>query len=187
LPGTPVADLRWLLERLAHGETLRIHCGGGDIARADGAWSRDRFFASGLATGDLEFQDGRLVPSSFPYEGEIRGAAAPELYRTRRAFSPEVAALKGYRIPLVPGSYEVALHFAEKVHEASGKRVFDVLLEGRRVLEQHDLFARSGLAAADVERLSGVRVDDGFLEIELAARVGQPEISGIEVRTVTSR
>jgi hypothetical protein len=74
----------------------------------------------------------------------------------------------------------VRLHFAEIWFRAPGRRVFDVALEGRRVLEDLDAF-RAGFATAKVESFDGIQVRDGVLDIEFAHGADTPFISGIEV------
>ena len=134
---TPYAeDLRWLLGRLSRGEPIRINSGGLDHSPAAGGptWSRDRFFVSGsLAnTNSGVYRPGRTL-----FAEEIDGTDDDPLYQTERWFPGHPTLPDGYRIPLPPGRYQVALHFAEvnpRNQGIPGARVFDVLLEGETVL-----------------------------------------------------
>jgi serine/threonine protein kinase/Tfp pilus assembly protein PilF len=157
-------DVRWLLEKLAAGEPLRINCGGKDGTALGVAWSRDRFFMAGADTVYLEKLDPR------------RHEIDPLVDKTERYFPDSLILIPGYRIPLPRGTYRVSLRFTEGYHEAPGSRRFDVLLEGKVILE--DYSPRFGVAEVH-SRV--VRVDDGALEIDFKRRVENPKISAIEV------
>jgi len=83
------------------------------------------------------------------------------------------------------GPYRVRLHFAELGGEvnASGQRVFDVLLEGGVVgLMDFDVFSAAGGNRSAVVRDLYVLVDDGVLDIDLVPVAGLPPmIAAIEV------
>lgn len=173
LPSGYAADVRWLLDRLEDGEPIRINCGGGDHRGGDGAvWSRDRFFTP----GGNEFASG-------PTRVTAGGDENP-LFQTERWFATDPPGPKGYRIPLPPGSYRVTLHFAEiywpAAEEGSGfRRVFDVLLQGRRRLEGYSPQLR-GFATAEAHPFA-VEVTDGILDIEFRHVIENPKVSAIEV------
>jgi hypothetical protein len=59
--------------------------------------------------------------------------------------------------------------------------VFDVIVEGKPVLEGYDAVARAGFGTAESLLFEPVVVEDGRLEIELVHRVRDPMLSGIEV------
>ena len=93
--------------------------------------------------------------------------------------------MSGYAVPVpTSGVYRVSLHFAELVFASSGKRVFDVLAEGSVRVDDLDVVARSGFAAAYVERLD-VQVSDGTLNLDFRSVVEDPMISGIEVEQLS--
>jgi hypothetical protein len=101
-------------------QTIRIDCGASQsYTAADGtAWSADQFYSGG-----------QLV-----YTGYL-----PGLYGTARAayyndFS--------YAIPVSNGLYTVTLKFAEIQYSGVGQRVFNVSLNGARVLSNFDLVAQ---------------------------------------------
>jgi len=82
----------------------------------------------------------------------------------------------------------VRLYFTEPEHELPGRRVFDVLLDGRPAIENLDVFQESGgKRRALVRELTGVthsgRKADGLpgVEIALRARRGTPLLCGVEV------
>jgi len=168
-PSTPREDMKWLLEELASGRPVRIDCGGEGYRSPSGAvWGPDRFFV----LGSLYYGDGVGVTSG-PFTDPIAGTEDAPLYRTTR--SPPA-----YRIPLPRGSWRVTLHFASIQEKEQGGMVFDVLLDGKRVLEGYDP-ARAGFAAASARSFE-VGVEDGVLEIEFRSRSQQcATVSAIEI------
>lgn len=86
-----------------------------------------------------------------------------------------------YRFEVPPGRYAVELGFAEPEYDASGKRVFDVRLNGRLVIDDLDLAAQFGRYRV-VERQFDVHVEEGEgLTIELSAEQGAPLLNAIRL------
>jgi hypothetical protein len=81
-----------------------------------------------------------------------------------------------------PGRYRVRLHFAEVYYREAGKRRFDVLLEGKLVLEAFEPVA-FGFARARAEERD-VTLEDGLLEIQFVAGIDSPKVSAIEVECI---
>jgi hypothetical protein len=158
---------------------VRIHCGGGEYRSPSGVvWGRDRFFTSGHQDmEDLERSD--EVEDLLPFAGDVHGTESPPLYRTGRVFLSEDLHPAGYLLPLPPGRYRVTLHFAEVRLKAPERRAFDVLLEGKMVLENYDP-ASHGFATAEKKSFE-TEVRDGILSIEFVRRVRDPKISAIEI------
>jgi WD40 repeat protein/serine/threonine protein kinase len=167
-------DLKWLLDRMARDETIRIHSGGDDFVGADGTfWRHDCFFGGGHLFGES-------LGDTRPSTVEIQGTDDDALYQTERWFDPQAPKpRRGYQIPLPPGRYRVTLHFAEVYWRPPAGRVFDVVIEDETRLSRYDLRA-PGFAIADVKKFE-VRVDDGLLEIEFRAIEDNPKISAIEI------
>ncbi|MBN1421647.1 MAG: tetratricopeptide repeat protein, partial [Planctomycetes bacterium] len=162
------ADCLWLWERLAAGDVIRINCGGRGGKTPDGTvWGPDRFFSGG---GPWRVKLDAPDPSPGP------------LYEAYRAFGDAIAGSAGYRIPLPPGRYEVTLRFAELSQTRAGRRSFDVVIEGRRVLQAHEPFAE-GFATPHT-RTYEADTTDGDLDIEFVPRIGVPMISALEIRRV---
>lgn len=72
-----------------------------------------------------------------------------------------------YHLPLPPGPYRVELQFADTYNSAPGQRIFEVSIEGVRVLDDLDLIATAGVDTAVVRRFE-VSVDDGMLDLAFA-------------------
>jgi hypothetical protein len=169
-------DAWWVLEQFWNNGAVRINCGGGEYVAFDGTtWGRDRFFLAGC----IFFGDGKGLAQA-PFTGDIRGTSADPIYQTERWFPREIPEPSGYRIPLIPGVYLVTLHFAEIYFNFPGKRVFDVSVENRVLLDRYDPCVK-GFATAD-EMTFKVEVADGFLDIMFRPIADSPKISGIEIK-----
>jgi tetratricopeptide (TPR) repeat protein len=163
------ADLWGLWEPLAAGGRFRMDCGGGEYTGAGGeTWARDRFFTGG--------RGGRA-------RVEMDEALDRDLYRSQRSFPYQGNASQGYRIPLPPGHYRIALHFAETRFLGAGRRRFTVLVEGERVLEAYDPGTR-GFAVPHSKVIRDTRVTDGYLDIVFVQGLANPVISALEIERV---
>jgi hypothetical protein len=133
-----------------------------DVRTPDGrVWSADRWFSGGTAYGEPE--------------SAIADTEDDVVYSTHRW------GMAGYGIP-VPGAsnYRVRLHFAEIWHDGPGQRVFDVLAEGARKVDDLDLFATVGPDRALVREFD-VHVADGTLNLGFEASAADPMVAAIEV------
>jgi eukaryotic-like serine/threonine-protein kinase len=168
--GSRLADsYRWLLQGLSRSEVLRINCGGPGLVEPDGKrWARDRWNRGGVSRS-LEGAD----------RPDVEWIGESDPCRTQRYFGGTSAFRPGYRIPLPPGRYRVALHFQETWEGSPLPGTFDVLLEGRAVLEGYEP-PRAGSSKPD-RRSFDVEVSDGLLEVDFVARSGPPTISAIEI------
>ena len=77
--------------------------------------------------------------------------------------------------------YNVTLYFAEPEDIGSGDRIFDVIVQGERVLTRFDVAAEAGGPARVLKKeFRGVKVADK-LTIEFENNVNLPVISGVEI------
>jgi len=77
--------------------------------------------------------------------------------------------------------YRVALYFAEPEDAEVGQRVFDVAIQGRRVLRDFDIAQEAGSDGGGIVReFQPIKAVES-LTITLAPLVGQPVICGIEI------
>jgi hypothetical protein len=98
-----------------------------------------------------------------------------ELYQTERYgdFS--------YAIPLANGLYEVMLKFAEIYQDNPGIRIFDVEIEGEKVIRDLDLLFRTNkYTAYDV--IMPVDISDGELNINFIGVTDNAKLSALEIR-----
>jgi hypothetical protein len=131
---------------------------------------------------DQYFQGGRAIQAS----------ALSPLHRTLdpHLFLGQRAGEFRYDIPLRPGTYQVHLYFVERefgggTSEPGGEtnRLFDVDINGRRVLNEFDLYAEAGGRNVLEEKvIRHVEPDDeGYLRLRFGARVNQPVLNAIRV------
>lgn len=150
---------------------IRINAGGPSTTFQGHTFSADQYYREGTTYTN----DNVNLPSIYKSE---RTAGDP--YRLR------------YRVPLENGDYIVRLHFAEIYWGApgggsggSGKRIFDVTLEGRRVINDYDITADVGAVTAVVKEFRITNTNERFdLDLNAASSVGgvnQPKISAIEI------
>ncbi|KAF5460892.1 hypothetical protein F2P56_020728 [Juglans regia] len=92
----------------------------------------------------------------------------PRLYMTAR-FSP--LSLTYYAFCLVSGNYRVRLHFAETVftddetYGSLGRRIFDVYIQGERVLKDFDIVKAAGGVRKPYTQSFNAKVTNSTLEI----------------------
>jgi hypothetical protein len=151
---------------------MRIRCGYTKAVFKDqegNLWMGDRFFSGGTVT-ELPDQ-------------HINRTRDSQLYLTSRSGS------FSYKIPLKPGIYELRLHFAETTYTPSStlgggenSRVFDVLLNGKPLLNQFDIVSDAGVTTADVRVFKDVQPGpDGNLRLDFSGYLGLPMINAIEI------
>ncbi|MFP6649792.1 MAG: malectin domain-containing carbohydrate-binding protein, partial [Pirellulaceae bacterium] len=78
-------------------------------------------------------------------------------------------------------SYTVRLYFVEPEPIAEGERVFDVLLQGKTVLEKFDIVQQAGGAGKIVVREFEGVTSEGRLLVTLKSHAGQSLLCGIEI------
>ena len=141
------------------------------LALARAAWDQSAF-PEGAARARAEGPIGghRVRAASAP----IEGAADPTVYRTQRC------GLTGYRLQVPDGRYTVTLRFAE-LREWPPRRAWDVRVEGRALLTDHDFATDPGPRRSFDPVARDVDVRDGWLDVELVDRSDVPCLAGIEV------
>lgn len=109
----------------------------------------------------------------------ISGTTDDALYQTERS---EFDGGFTYEVAVANGSYEVELNFAEiwSGAQSAGVRVFDVYLEGERVIDDLDITGAAGFRTA-YDVLEQVEVEDGALTIELVSEKQNAKLSGFSI------
>jgi hypothetical protein len=119
-----------------------------------------------------------------PFREFFARTSDPLLYQNGRI------GLTAYNIPLKPGTYEMKLHFVEPVYgpglETGGgenSRVFDILLNGKLMIDGFDIVADAGgPLIADIRVFKDVQPGpDGILRLGFHAKREQPIVSAIEI------
>lgn len=139
-------------------QTIRIDCGASQgYTAADGTvWSADQYYTGGQQV----------------YTGYL-----PGIYGTARGgyygdFS--------YAIPVTNGLYTVTLKFAEIQFSGLHQRVFNVLLNGTRVISNLDLVAQ-GAYYKTLDMPFPVAVTDGMIRISTQAVTGTALLNAIQI------
>ncbi len=87
--------------------------------------------------------------------------------------------LTAYKLRVPAGTYRVTLQFCEVHYGEPKKRVFGVEIQGKRVIDRLDVFARVGKNRALDFTFPGIAVKDGVLEIRFVKIVEFPFVAGI--------
>ncbi len=127
----------------------------------------DRFAAAGRTA------DG-ITRKTF-YHFAIANTEDDALYQSARY------ELSYYRITVPNGTYKVTLKFCETRVNKPGRRIFNVLLEGKKVIEDLDIFAKLGANTALDYTIENIEVSDGRLDIDFAPKKGQSWVCAIVV------
>jgi len=154
-------------------KTIRINCGGPKLEYHGVIFEADKWY-----TGTYKYAN--------PSIWDIYGTTYDELYMTERASDNDLG-MFCYNIPVLHGDYTVCLHLAEIYWNCpggqpggSGSRIFNVDIEGDRVLVNYDIIADVGCRTAVVKKFE-VTVTDDTLNIIFKPTVNRPKISAIEV------
>ena len=97
----------------------------------------------------------------------------PQLYQTVRYN------LTGYHLPMPNGPCRVTLMFCEPHYAAAGQRVFSVAIQGRKVIDQLDIFAKVGQNRALDYVFNDLAITNGWLDIAFLPVVEFPSVAGI--------
>ncbi|RYZ60965.1 MAG: choice-of-anchor D domain-containing protein, partial [Chitinophagaceae bacterium] len=150
----------------------RLNAGGQQVSTSLGSFSSDVFFAPSPGS----------VKST---TNAINGTTDDVIYQSERYGSTF-----GYNLPVSNGQYKVVLHFAEIFFTTTGSRVFDVSIEGTRLLDNYDIVARAGGGNTAKTETFTILVTDGTLNINFSSLladggVNNAKVSAIEVLTIS--
>jgi len=149
------------------GNGIYINAGGPAVNVGGINWGADQYFAGG---------------SSYNTNVAIANTTSDAIYQSERFAGGNV----NYNVPVSNGTYEVQLHFAEIFfvggNGGTGKRVFNINLEGQNVLNNYDINAVTGAntPTANIQTFT-TTVNDGTLNINLNGIVQNPKISAIAI------
>lgn len=116
---------------------------------------------------------------SQPPDANVLGTLDDPLFQTMQEN------LTGYRLDVPAGEYQVDLLFAEMKTNKPGERVFDVIINGEKVIEKLDLAKQQGFQQAFIKQCQ-VKTGGG-LNIEFKAVEGKPILSGIRVKRILAK
>ncbi len=159
----------------------RVNAGGPAIP-GNPTWTTDASFTNSGPAGSNSFSTSQginLGNSSLP-------AGIPaSLFQTER-WDPPTGQEIQWDFDVTAGTYEVRLYFAEIYNGAQGvgQRVFDVTIEGQKVLDDYDVFAEVGGYTGVMK--SFIIQSDTNLDIDFGREVENPAIKGIEIIRVAA-
>src|SRR6202049_2640286 len=138
-----------------------------------------------LWSADSGFSGGSLV--SINHGG--KGTPATAVYKTVHASHYNLSHHTAHASPssctyqtTVPnGYYTVNLKFQENFYAQSGKRLFNVVINGSTVLTNFDMFAAAGAQYQAIDVPIPVTVTTGQISVQFVPVVGAPGIFGIEI------
>jgi len=149
---------------------VRIRAGDltGYVAADHQRYGSDMYFSGGEGKG--------VNPPDTASEKRVNVEAAdPQLFNSYRigTFS--------YRLPVPDGKYKITLRFVEPTASAAGERVFNVSVNGKRLLKKLDVFTAAGGKLKGVEKTVNASAHDGALVIEFAPEKAEAVVSSIAV------
>jgi beta-galactosidase len=151
---------------------VRIKAGdiSGYVARDNERYGSDMYFVGGEGKG-IDPPDASVGKRSV-----VSGAVDPRLCDSYR--EGEFA----YHIPVPDGRrYRITARFVEPTETTTGERVFDVDVNGKRVLNKFDVFATAGGKLKSVERTFDGTAKDGYLIITFRPSRGRALVSSLSI------
>lgn len=152
----------------------RFNCGGGEVIFNDRAFEADNYFG------------GQGKTYTNPNVSQINNTEFDQIYFSERSAKSSQGSFL-YFIPITNGTYTLNLHFAEIYWGAtgggpggSGRRVFDIFVEGQQVLTAFDINQEVGAMTALIKTFD-ITVSDEELNLVFSASIDQPKLSAIEI------
>jgi len=120
---------------------------------------------------------------------DILGTTDDAMFRNERNIAIAGGTMT-YNIPAINGTYDVELYFAELFYGVTGgnttppftgKRKFDVFIEGIQVLNDYDVNADVGPATAVIKTYTTI-VTDGTVTIDFTSVLNRAKVNGICIK-----
>jgi glucose/arabinose dehydrogenase len=171
-PSFPSIDADTVVPTLIPSRPILINAGGPDYpAKLEGnlleLWKADNFYSNNTWTG-YNAKSIRNLPTQFSGRAEI--------YKSWRQ-GPQIL----YDIPLAAGSYKINFFFSEPMATFENTRVFDVKVQGKVEYDDLDLFKLMGNQRRAFSFDAITAVEDGILELEFLASVGDAIVSAFQI------
>ena len=139
--------------------SIRVNIAGGDYTDGEGCrWQADKAYGPG-SWGCANMPETDVLTTA----DDIAGTGDAALYRSMRTGERLV-----YRFDVPNGSYAVSIHFAEIYWESSDAERQEVYVQGKRVLEDFNIYDDAGHDAALVKSFEA-RVTKRTLEVRFEA------------------
>ena len=185
LAGSGVAETVAGLEVL-----YRVNAGGNAIAAIDDGpdWAADTAgdpspYSNFAGTGNKTYSTGAPINIAHP---SVPFYAPASLFQTER-WDPSGGEDMAWSLPVTPGTYDVALYFAEIFPGSDGvaQRVFDVNIEGNLVADDLDPWLQAGGYERGYVATYSVQSDEQ-LDILFTRESQNPALKGIEISRGTN-
>ncbi len=148
---------------------IKINVGSGESSGflSDQEWELNREFG---------YTEGQ--PTEYPETLPINLTNLDPIYRSERY------GLVSYRIRVPNGKYNLNLMFAEKFHNITGKRIFDVFIEDIFVKDNFDVIINVAKNSAFDLTVNDLEITDGIIDINFSAELELAILSGITVESI---
>lgn len=141
---------------------IRVDSGGAAYTDPSGnVWSADTGFSDG---------------STYHTTHAISNTSTPTLYQSERDGNFL------YQFDVPNGTHTVTLKFAEIYWSEPGQRVFNVTINGTKVLSNFDIIAQAGAAFKALDESFSVPVSSGAVTIQFTSVVNYALISAVEIQ-----
>ncbi|MBC6608743.1 hypothetical protein H8B13_18085, partial [Hymenobacter sp. BT188] len=154
----------------------RINAGGGQVTNSIGTFAADNAFSP-------------TPGNTYGVVNAIAGTSDDAMYQNERYGTN---AVMSYALPVTSGQqYRVVLHFAELYFTSAGQRLFDVSLEGTKVLDNYDIFQKTGGKFTAISESFTLTAADGTLNLSFSALGSDggkdnPQVCAIEVYSLST-
>jgi hypothetical protein len=152
---------------------LRVNVGGSEYKDPRGnVWKADKEFAK----GSFGYVDGDDVDRG--EDVKIKNTDMPKIFQNERY------GLTGYKVTVpAPGKYTVALLWAETYDGIGGpgERVFNVSINGKKVLDKFDPTKAAGGVLTAVAKTCVVDAPESLIKIDLEEDTQSPMLNGLVV------
>lgn len=152
------------------------------MAYAQGCWNQSEwnpYYGKKHEYVPAETSDLRIGGVGTSYGRRIKGTEYQYLINTQRYN------LKGYRINIPNGTYKITFLFSETKYDEKGKRVFDISVEGRKLLSDIDIYGLVGRDTLCCITTPEFRVDDFLLNIDFTPKKGETFLSAFIIEGET--
>jgi beta-galactosidase len=159
-------------------------------------WEPDQAYNPETGWGHIGGKPYRSTPTRIGSQDNIFHTYQDPLYQTMQD------SIQAYRFDVLPGTYEVELHFAEAnakiktgsiymdfgaatAQENASRRVFDVFVNGTKVIEKMEPAGNNGQQIARCVKFEYTLNNDSAtqgLELQFKALVGKPVLNGVFVK-----
>jgi beta-galactosidase len=166
------------------------------IDRTGAVWIPDHEYRKGnwgfIGGSTYKIANNNRLP--YGTDKNIVGTFDDPIYQTQRT------GIEKYRLDLPEGEYEIKFHFAELQGglvkelpynladpdriEPNGRRIFNVHINGRLVLDNFDIAAQYGPATAVTRTTSVMVTDTNGIEINFTPIEGAPVLNALQVKRI---